>query len=377
METINNAWKNNKLYIALGCLILVFLFTKFYKQPISRAMGHFSLDQNHIIAEKHAQGIVFPGHNSTVAAIAFSPDGSKMVSGSADSETNLILWDISDLQDIKPIQLIGHPDMVNDVAFSPDGSKIISGSRGKRKNLILWDISDLNNIKRTDFNDPNEGVWAVAFSPDGSKIVSGSFKESEQSNCILWDVETGKKIANLDGQQSFVSSLAFSLHDNKIVTGDWWGRENNLILWDVNDINDIQEHLLLGHPGQISGVAFSPDGTKIVSAGKGEQNNLIVWDVSDINKVKSFVLSNEYADVRCVACSPDGSIIAEGNATEESTENHNNITLWNAMTNKKITTLDSQQNGIWSVAFSPDGKYLASGGWRGDNTLILWTLMFE
>ncbi len=381
MATIKNVWKNNKSYIFFGFIVLggIFIFRDFFVQkPVARAMKHFSVDSNNIIIEQYARGIALPGQDSTITAVAFSPDGNKMVSGGVDPKNNLLLWDISDLGNIKPIQLIEHLDMVNAVAFSPDGKKIISGGKGKRKNLILWDISDINNVKNIDFDASNEGVWAVAFSPDGSKIVSGSFRDKEdQSNCIIWDTATGQKIVNLDGGQSFVSSLAYSPDGSKIITGDWWGDENNLILWDVSDINNIQQIKLVGHPGQITGVAFSPDNSKIVSGGKGEHSNLIVWDIYDINKIKSVVLSHEYADVRSVAFSSDGSMIAEGNVVEmEELKNQNNITFWNAVTNKKITTLDGQQNGVWSIAFSPDDKQFVSGGTFGDHNLILWTLLF-
>lgn len=382
MESIVNVWRKYKSYILLVLILAtIFILVRFFvKKSVTGPINYVAT--SNVINEKYARGTVLPNHSSTVSSIAFSPDGTKMVITGSDSENNLILWDISDSNDVKSMQLIGHLDMVNDVAFSPDGNKIVSGGKGRQKNLIVWDISDINDITSVDFNDPNAGVWAVAFSPDGSKIVSGSFKDNDESNCIIWDVLTKKRIANLAGDQYFVSSLAFSPNGNKVITGDWWGDENNLILWDIKDINNIEKTLLKGHPGNISGVAFSPDGNRIVSGGKRpkkqdeetaeKDSKVVLWDISDINNIKSTVLSNEPVEVRSVAFSPDGKMIASGDVGGQ-----DNITLWNAQTGKKIISLDGQQNGVWSVAFSPNGKQLASGGHYGEQNLILWTLLLE
>ncbi len=386
MENIVNIWRKYKPYI-LSALILAIIFILgqfFVKKSVTGPINYVAT--SNVINEKYASGTVLPNHSSTISSIAFSPDGTKMVITGSDPKNNLILWDISDFNNVKSMQLFGHLDMVNDAAFSPDGNKIVSGGKGKRKNLIVWDISDIHHITSTDFNDPNEGVWAVAFSPDGSKIVSGSFKDSDESNCIIWDALTGKRIANLAADQYFVSSLAFSPNGNKVVTGDWWGDENSLILWDIKDINNIEKTILSGHPGNISGVAFSPDGNQIVSGGKRPEklaektaekaaerdSKIVLWNISDINNIKSTVLSNEPVAIRSVAFSHDGKMIASGDMGGQ-----DNITLWNAQTGKKIINLDGQQNGVWSVAFRPNSKQLASGGHYGEHNLILWTLLLE
>src|SRR5712671_3636388 len=111
---------------------------------------------------------IFHGHSNVVNSVAFSPDGSRIVSGSSDK--TIRLWDAETGDAIgKPLE--GHSSDVNSVAFSPNGSRIVSGSEDNT--IRLWDAETGDSIGK-----PLEGhsnpVNSVGFSPDGSRIVSGS-----------------------------------------------------------------------------------------------------------------------------------------------------------------------------------------------------------
>jgi WD40 repeat protein len=102
------------------------------------------------------------------SSVAFSPDGSKIISGSDDK--TIRVWDASTGIEMLP-PLRGHDDWINSVAFSPDGSKIISGSDDKT--IRVWDAS--TGIEMLPPLRGHDGlIYSVAFSPDGSKIISGS-----------------------------------------------------------------------------------------------------------------------------------------------------------------------------------------------------------
>jgi WD40 repeat protein len=145
-----------------------------------------------------------PAH---VNSVAFSPDGSRIVSGSLDN--TIRLWDAETGDAIgKPLE--GHSSSVNSVAFSPDGSRIVSGSSDNT--IRLWDAETGDAIGK-----PLEGhssyVDSVAFSPDGSRIVSGSWDKTIR----LWDAETGDAIGKpLEGHSSL--SIPSHFHPMDLVS---------------------------------------------------------------------------------------------------------------------------------------------------------------
>ena len=123
--------------------------------------------------------ILHQGHTRYVTSVAFSPDGTRIVSGSEDNSVRI--WDAErGMQIGGPLQ--GHPDYVTSVAFSPDGKRIVSGSDDT--SLRVWDAE-----REVQIGSPLEGhtwyVRSVAFSPDGTRIVSGSCDRTVR----VWDAE--------------------------------------------------------------------------------------------------------------------------------------------------------------------------------------------
>ena len=122
------------------------------------------------------------GHNHSTISVAFSPDGSKIISGSED--IIIRVWDASSIgiETLQPLQ--GHDDWIQSVVFSLDGSEIISGSDDKT--IRVWDAST-----GVEMLPPLRGhhnpIDFVGFSPDGSKIISGS----DDNTIRVWDANTG------------------------------------------------------------------------------------------------------------------------------------------------------------------------------------------
>ncbi|KAF5344804.1 hypothetical protein D9758_014415 [Tetrapyrgos nigripes] len=288
------------------------------------------------------------GHTDSVESVAFSPDGTKLASGSQDS--TLRLWDVATgTQITEPLQ--GNSYGVNSVAFSPDGTKLASGSYDKT--LRLWDVATGSQI-----TDPLQGhtdsVYSVAFSPDGTKLASGSGDQTLR----LWDVATGTQIKEpLQGHTNWVKSVAFSPDGTKVASGSY---DNTLRLWDVATGSQITEPLQ-GHTDSVESVAFSPDGTKLASG--SYDNTLRLWDLVTGTQITEPLQGHTYS-VESVASSPDGTKLASGS-------NDNTLRLWGMATGTQITEpLQSHTYTVYSVAFSPDGTKLASGS--NDNTLRLW-----
>ena len=159
----------------------------------------------------------------------------------------------------------GHSKPVTSVAFSPDGTRIVSGSHDNT--LKVWDAqTGQETLTLTGLHDPDS---SVAFSPTGTRIVSGS-----HSNTLkVWDAQTGQEALTLTGHEESVHSVAFSPDGTRIVSGSY---DDTLKVWDAQTG---QETLTLtGHKTTVCGVAFSPDGTRIASS--SVDGTIKVWDGS-------------------------------------------------------------------------------------------------
>ena len=282
------------------------------------------------------------GHSGSVRSVAFSPDGSRIVSGSDDN--TIRLWDTQSGDNIATLE--GHSFRVNSVAFSPDGSRIVSGSDDNT--IRLWDTQSGDNIATLEGH--SFRVNSVAFSPDGSRIVSGS----DDNTIRLWDTQSGDNIATLEGHSEWVNSVAFSPDGSRIVSGSY---DNTIRLWDTQSGDNIAT--LEGHSEWVRSVAFSPDGSRIVSG--SYDNTIRLWDTQSGDNIATLEGHSEW--VRSVAFSPDGSRIVSGSYD-------NTIRLWDTQSGDNIATLEGHSGSVRSVAFSPDGSRIVSGS--DDNTIRLW-----
>ncbi|KAF5367682.1 hypothetical protein D9758_009914 [Tetrapyrgos nigripes] len=288
------------------------------------------------------------GHQEEVYCVAFSPDGARIISGS-DDET-IRIWDTSTGNAIGQ-PLLGHTDEVNSVAFSPDGTRIVSGSYDAT--VRIWEANTGNAIGQPLLGHTN-WVTSVSFSPDGTRIVSGSYDKTVR----IWDAHTGNAIGQpLLGHTKWVTSVAFSPDGTRIVSGSY---DETVRIWDASTGNDIGQPLL-GHPNPVNSVAFSPDGTRIVSG--SYDNTVRIWDANTGNVIGQPLLG--HTDwVSSVAFSPDGARIVSGSGDRT-------VRIWNANTGNTIgQPLLGHADWVNSVAYSPDGTRIASGS--DDHTVRIW-----
>jgi hypothetical protein len=153
----------------------------------------------------------FEGHGDPVNAVAFSPDGRRIVSGSDDN--TLRLWD-AETGAAVGAPLEGHGGSVRAVAFSPDGRRIVSGSWDKT--LRLWD-AETGAAVGAPLEGHGDWVRAVAFSPDGRRIVSGSWDKTLR----LWDAASGAELARFEGDAG-IATIAVT--PDTLAAGDTIGR---------------------------------------------------------------------------------------------------------------------------------------------------------
>ncbi len=285
------------------------------------------------------------GHKSYVSCVAFSPNGKRIVSGGRDDHT-LKIWDASRGQSVK--RLVGHTHSVNGVAFSPDGTRIVSG--GLDNTLKVWDAMTGQEIFT--LNGPPYGVSCAIYSPNGKQILSGGYDFNRNDAVKLFDAEGAIKL-NIDLRVKHVFCAAYSPNGNRIVCGG----KGWLKLWDTETGVEIIE--FGRHEFVFSGVAFTPDGKRVISA--NDDNTLKVWKTDTGGEIST--LQGHSGPVLSVAVSPDGKRFVSG--SEDKT-----LRIWDSRTGQEILTLNRHTNAVTSVAFSPDGKRILSGS--RDHTVRLW-----
>jgi WD40 repeat protein len=251
---------------------------------------------------------------------------------------------------------LGHVGSITSITFSFDGKYILTGSGDKT--IKLWDAKTGREIK-TLFGH-NEGVTSIAISPDGRYIVSGS----DDKTIRLWDFEIGKEIGILRGHDDIVTSVAISPNGRYIASGSY---DKTIKIWDL--ISGVVLRTLRGHVNFVNSVTFSPSGRYLLSGGDDDymkrtwSDVFILWDVKTGEKVRSFKGNLRYGDVKYVG------FISDRYAYSCS----DTIRIWDLETGQEIKGLGSQETHsfLYSVAASPDGKYIIAGG---TGKLFLWNV---
>ena len=281
-------------------------------------------------------------HLDRVYSVAYSPDGTKIISGSEDNTVNI--WYANTGDCLKT--LAGHSESVYSVAYSPDGTKFISGSGDAT--IKIWDANTRKCLKTLEGD--SSYVWSVAYSPDGKRIISGS----EDRTVKIWDANTGQCLKTLIGHSDCILSVAYSPDGTKIISGSF---DRTIKIWDANTGECLQT--LEGHSESVYSVAYSPDGTKIISGSCDK--TIKIWDANTGEYLKTLAGHSGY--VESLAYSPDGKKIISGSAD-------NTIKIWDANTGECLKTLEGHSDWVRSVAYSPDGTKIVSGSF--DNTVKIW-----
>ncbi|ABW32107.1 WD40 domain-containing protein [Acaryochloris marina] len=298
-------------------------------------------------------------YRAAARSIAFSPDNHELACGYADQ--TIRIWEVKSGQCLKV--LAGHAGWVWSIAYSPDGQMLVSACDDPI--IRVWNLQSGECIQKL-FGHSNS-IRSIALCSSGHYLASGSADQLIK----IWDIRTGKCLKTLLGHTNWVWSVAIN-PTQKIMASS--SQDGSIRLWDYNKGRCLRtlsgctftifEAIFATTPfGSFNYSETEKQHEQILVSG-GDAQVLRVWSLSDHNCLD---FPGHTDAIRSVAYCPHDQIIASGGGTGDRT-----IRLWNISNGQCIKILKGHSNGIWSLAFHPKGKFLASSGL--DQSAKLWDI---
>ena len=237
-----------------------------------------------------------PGEAEDVRAVAFSPDGKLLAAagGLPARGGEVMIWDVEKRAPLRTIA--GHADCIYAVEFAPDGKAVATASYDKL--IELWDVESGKEIRT--LKDHIDAVYALAFTPDGKRLVSASADRGVK----VWDVASGERLYTLSEPTDGLNTLALDPAGKRVAAG---GLDRTIRVWSLGEKGGTLLNSLIAHEDAILQLAWSPDGTYLVSSAADKE--VKVFKADDLSVVKTW-RQPDWA--LSVAFSPDGKSFAVG-----------------------------------------------------------------
>jgi WD40 repeat protein len=284
------------------------------------------------------------GHTDSVNALALSPDGRQIVSGSSDK--TLKVWDLESGRLIHSLE--GHTDSVRTLALSTDGRHVISGSDDQT--LKVWDLESGRLVRSLEGH--TDSVTTLTLTSDGRQIISGTYNGVFK----VWDLHSGRMIRSIEKDKDWIYPQLLTPNGLQIVsdaidgTTETWEYKNSRIM-----------RLLIRQLGPVRMLALTPDMHQVISI--SSSNTLKVWELEDGRLLRS--LRGHWGHVNEVAVTPDGHTLVSGS-------DDNTLMVWDFDSGRLLHSMESHMGSVNAVAVTPDGHRIVSGS--DDNTIKVWDL---
>jgi len=283
---------------------------------------------------------------------ACSVDGCYVLTGGS---AGAFLWEVATGRLVRTF--VAQEGHVGSLAFSPDGKKIATLSLSSYVPARIWDTS--NGSLLATISEPDDEFRCLAFSPDGTKILTGTAGRKAR----LWNAANGALLRTICQNLDWIESVAFSPDGTKVLIGYYWTEAQ---LWNVADGVFIRSFLTESDYEKAL-VAFSPDGNRVLCAGKTGGSSPVydtrVWNASNGNLL--FTVSGHVKPITAAMFSPDGTTILTGSSDGV-------VKIRNATSGTLIRTLTLTTATANLLALSPDGTKVLTAS--NDLTVNLWRI---
>ena len=311
-----------------------------------------------------------PLHAQSTAAVCFSRNG---LLATTSLDRTVKLWDMKQRQLIATLD--GFPRSPEgtwdrDAVFSPDGSLLALAATGKA--IQVYETETKRQLWRSD-----NGARSLAFAPNGKTFVTADW---EDAAIRVWEARSGELLKTLQGTDATLvpdcwsqGTVAYA-PDGKTFATAVGGADQTakfptqLTIWDAESLTPRTR--FVPHKYRIHAMAYSPDGKSLAIGGVGGTLRLVsLPDPTNRDAAAKVVttLRNHRGTIMGIAWSPDGKLLAS--CSREYAKERGRIVVWR-MEDSTYPALEWDGPGVTSVQFSPDGKSMASSG--QDGAVTLW-----